>query len=102
MHDQLFNHQDALGQDNLVSYAKAAGLDGARFRSCQAGPAAATVRADMEVAVRAGAGGTPVFFIGVAREDGKVRVLRKISGASPFATFKTEIDRLLASPDALK
>ena len=102
MHELLFNNQPALGQSDLPNYAKAIGMDVARFQQCLAGPAAATVRADMDVAARAGVSGTPTFFVGVTRPDGKIHVLRKLSGALPFNVFKTTIDGLLASPDALK
>lgn len=39
-----------------------------------------------------------MFFLGTTMKDGKVHVLRKMSGAKPFAAFKAAIDELLASP----
>jgi protein-disulfide isomerase len=33
MHDRLFEHQEALGDDDLAAHASAIGLDGARFGS---------------------------------------------------------------------
>ena len=71
MHDQLFEHQDALELNDLLGYAKAIGLDTARFRrDLEAGTFAVRVRSDFRGGVRSGVNGTPTFFINGERYDG--------------------------------
>jgi protein-disulfide isomerase len=76
MHDQLFEHQDALELSDLVSYAKAIGLDSAQFRrDLEAGTFVARVRGDFRSGVRSGVNGTPTFFINGERYDGDYKQL---------------------------
>jgi protein-disulfide isomerase len=71
MHDQLYEHQDALDIDSLVGYAAALGLDTARFqRDLTEHTYAEEVRADFLGGVRSGVNGTPTFFINGQRHDG--------------------------------
>ena len=98
MHDRLFVNQQALMPADLVTHAQAIGLDGTRFATCFAGQMAGRVRADLAMGTQAGVGSTPSFFVGVSMLGGKIKVLRKLNGALPFATFKSTIDGLLASP----
>ena len=71
MHDMLFEHQDALEAEDLVSYAKSLGLDTAQFtRDLEAGTYAKRVRDDFRNGVRSGVNGTPTFFINGNRYDG--------------------------------
>jgi protein-disulfide isomerase len=64
MHDMLFEHQDALEMDDLVSYAKIIGLDVARFAQELRGQVnLPKVRADFLSGVRSGVNGTPTFFV---------------------------------------
>jgi len=102
MHTQLFANQQQLAETDLVRHASAIGLNAARFQQCLAGPASAAVRQDIDAGMRATITGTPTFFIGVAGPDGKIRVLRRISGALPYATLKSTLDELLSSPDAAR
>jgi len=97
MHDRLFANQQALMPADLVKHAQALGLDQARFATCFAGQMTARVRADLAMGAQAGVGATPNFFLGVPMPGGKIKVLRKLNGAVPFATFKSTIDGLLAS-----
>ncbi len=63
-HDILFGHQDHLARADLERYAALAGLDVERFRrALDEGVHADAVRADMELASRLGADGTPAFFV---------------------------------------
>ena len=98
MHDRLFANQRALMPADLMVHAQAIGLDRARFGACLAGQMTARVRADLALGTQAGVGSTPSFFVGTLVPGGKIKVLRKLSGALPFATFKTTIDGLLATP----
>jgi protein-disulfide isomerase len=98
MHDRLFENQKALGQEDLVRYAEAVGLDVAKFKSClDSGKHAAEVNASMAEGQKAAITGTPSFLIGFIETDGKVRAVRKIVGSQPFASFKSVIDELLSS-----
>jgi protein-disulfide isomerase len=71
MHDMLFEHQDALEQDDLLAYADTLGLDRVRFaQELESGVYAQKVRADFRGGVRSGVNGTPTFFINGTRFDG--------------------------------
>jgi protein-disulfide isomerase len=98
MHDQLFANQRALDAASLVHHGRTAGLDVARFQQCVgSGKHDARIRQDLTEAGGVGATSTPSFFIAVVTPgDTKVRAVRMIRGAHPFATFKTAIDDVLA------
>jgi protein-disulfide isomerase len=71
MHDQLYEHQDALDTDSLASHAAAIGLDVERFkRDLSDHTYAEKVRTDFMSGVRSGVNGTPTFFINGQRHDG--------------------------------
>jgi protein-disulfide isomerase len=71
MHDFLYEHQDALDDEDLVRYAKALHLDVPRFvKEMESHAHAERVRADFGSGVRSGVNGTPTFFINGARHDG--------------------------------
>ena len=95
MHDRLFENQHALSPADLARHAQALGLDETRFSQCSAGEMTARVRADLAMGQQAGVGGTPNFFVGTTMPGGKVKVMKKLSGALPIATFKSTIDGLL-------
>jgi protein-disulfide isomerase len=70
MHDQLFEHQDALEDSDLVSYAKAVGADSERV-SKELGDRSweKRVRSHFRSGVRSGVNGTPTFFVNGVRFD---------------------------------
>ena len=71
MHDSLFENQDALEDDNLVSYAADIGIDAQRVAEALASETyAGDVRQDFNSGVRSGVNGTPTFFINGRRFDG--------------------------------
>jgi len=71
MHDLLFEHQDALEDENLIGYAAALGIDPALAAAALAqGQFAERVREDFASGVRSGVNGTPTFFISGVRYDG--------------------------------
>lgn len=71
MHDMLFEHQHALGDADLLSYAEYLGLDLQRFIAELAdGTHEAKIRSDFMSGVRSGVNGTPTFFINGIRYDG--------------------------------
>ena len=71
MHDIIFEHQDALEDEDLVGYAEQLALDAVRIEGeLEAGTHAARVRADFRSGVRSGVNGTPTFFVNGQRYDG--------------------------------
>jgi protein-disulfide isomerase len=88
MHAKLFANQPSLDVKSLKGYAKALGLDTARFDKClDSGEKAAIVEEGKKAGTAAGVNGTPAFFV-----NGVL-----ISGAQPFEAFKTIIDEELAA-----
>ncbi len=94
MHDLLMANQRALTREDLERYASRLELDLVRFRSAlDARIHSPTVDADLALAQRIGANGTPNFFL-----NG-----RQLVGAQPidafevvFATARAEADALIA------
>ena len=80
MQDSLFSAplpQDASG---LMRLARTLGLEMKTFQACLAGEADTQIKADVAEAQRLGVTGTPTFFFGKLRHDGRVAVLRRRSG----------------------
>ena len=98
MHDVLFANQSALERRDLSAHAKAIGLDVVSFDAClDSGAGAARIRQDIADSGKAGARGTPIFYIGLTDPgSGQVRAVRLIRGAHSYATFKETIDGLLS------
>jgi formate-nitrite transporter family protein len=70
MHDLLFQHQDALSDDDLCRYARSLGLNAARImREVFSGVHTPRLKEDMESGTGAGVTGTPTFFINGKRYD---------------------------------
>jgi protein-disulfide isomerase len=79
------------------------GLDAAAFQACVvSAPVSARIRQDLDEGARAGVSGTPTMFLGTLDKDGRLKVLRKVVGASTYANVKTAIDALLSSADLAK
>jgi len=79
-------------------HAKVLGLDVSQFQHCMdSGTHEAGIRKDFADGRSAGVTGTPTFFLGLTEpNDSKVKALRVIRGAQPYARFKEAIDGLLA------
>ena len=92
-HDYLYTHQKgenegAFTKENLKRFARALGLNGAAFDRCvDNGKYREEVEKDTAEGRGAGVSGTPTVFV-----NGK-----PITGAVPFAQFKTAIDEALAA-----
>jgi protein-disulfide isomerase len=99
MHDRLFTNQNALARKDLSAYAQALGLNVGSFDKCvDDGSAAESIRKDMADSDKAGARGTPTFYVGLTEPNSsEVKAVRVIRGAQPYAAFKEAIDSLLAS-----
>ncbi|MBI5596152.1 MAG: thioredoxin domain-containing protein [Elusimicrobia bacterium] len=92
MHAKLFENQKALDRPSLEKYAQELGLNLTKFKAAlDTGKFKQSIQADMQLAGKLGARGTPAFFI-----NG-----RFISGAQPFANFKQIIDAEVAKADEL-
>jgi protein-disulfide isomerase len=71
MHDRLFEHQNALSDEDLLHHAGKLGLDLERFRSALGSEVhAERVRGDLSSGARSGVNGTPSLFINGVRYDG--------------------------------
>jgi protein-disulfide isomerase len=99
MHDLLFQNQTALAPEQLATHAKSLGLSEAAFQQClDSGKFAAQIRQDIAEAGTVGITGTPTFFIGLVQPgDGRVKVVKKLVGAKPYAEFKSAFDSLLTT-----
>jgi protein-disulfide isomerase len=96
MHDRLYaDHVAPLGRERFEKEAAALGLDGKRFGAAldaqDAKDGKSAIDADILAGTKAGARGTPTFFI-----NGKMLV-----GAQPYETFKARIDDELKVTDAM-
>jgi len=100
MHDALFQNQSALAPEQLAAHAKTVGVDDAQFQQCiDSGKFAADINKDIADAGAAGITGTPTFLVGVIQPgDGRVKVVKKLVGAKPYAEFKAAIDAALGAP----
>ncbi len=97
MHDRLFANQQLLKPEDLVKHAEALGLDAGKFKEClDSGKNAAEIKKRMAEGQKAGITGTPAFLLGFVEPDGKIKAIKKISGAQPYSFFKDAIDNLLA------
>ena len=95
MHEKLFEHSQQLEAGRLPGYAAEIGLDAGDFAACLASDRhLADIDGDSSEAARNGITGTPTFVLAAGTGD-RVRG-EKIRGAQPFASFKTQIDALLA------
>jgi protein-disulfide isomerase len=93
MHDYLYEHQDALGDAELVQYAAAIGLDLDRFRRDMESQAPADrVRADFMSGVRSGVNGTPTFFIDGRRHDGSFELRPLLAAIESASSGSKPID----------
>jgi protein-disulfide isomerase len=98
MHDKIFANQRALGQEDLMKYAEDIGLDMAKFKECLDNDKFADeIKKRMAEGQKAGVRGTPAFLIGFPEGNGKVKAVKFVSGAQPYASFKAAIDELLSA-----
>jgi protein-disulfide isomerase len=85
-HDALFERQESLGGIDYVNLAGELGMDAEQFRSCvESRKYKAEVEGDYQEGIAVGVNGTPATFV-----NGVL-----ISGAQPYAVFKSAIDEAL-------
>ena len=86
-HDKIFQNQAAMSDASYKQWAKDLGLNAQQFNDCVDNRKyKSEVEKDYQDGQSAGVSGTPAFFVNGI----------KISGAQPFASFKTIIDQELA------
>ena len=98
-HDQIFTKTTSggtgLALDQLPVIAKELGLNINQFQTClDSGEFKAEVDKDLADAGKAGASGTPTFFIGKSTKNGEIEAI-KVVGAQPYSAFKVIIDEQL-------
>jgi protein-disulfide isomerase len=103
MNDVLFNNPTNnptwLEQENLLKLAEGLGLDMTAFKTClDSGKHDGEIRQRIaEGQSKAGITGTPAFLLGYMTSDGRVKAVKKMVGAAPYANFKAAIDEVLSS-----
>jgi protein-disulfide isomerase len=98
MQAKLFENQRALDVSQLPKYAAEIGLDTTKFQAClDSGKYAEKIKKEVEEGQKAGVTGTPAFFLGMTTpNDPKVKIVKTLKGAQPYAKFKEAIDSLLS------
>lgn len=98
MHSRLFANQKAFAPEQLLTHAKAVGVEAVQFKSClDSGKYAAKVQKDIADGKQAGTRGTPTFFLGMTEpQKSEIKAIKRIVGAQSFDNFKQAIDELLS------
>jgi protein-disulfide isomerase len=101
MHDLIFENQKTMGADNLMGHAETLGLDMDGFKVCFEGDKYANeAKEDMADGQKAGATGTPSFFIGLTDPASKeITAVKFLKGAQPYPSFKQAFDELLSEAE---
>jgi len=98
MRDRFFADQKNLKLEDLPVHAQALGLEQEIFKQCLAGRVyAPKISGDVKEAQSAAVRSVPTFLLGFAEPEGKVRAVKMITGAQPYATFKEAIENLLSA-----
>ena len=98
MHDQFFTNQRALKPENWEAYGQVVGVEKFSFQQCiESGRYASKIRKDMAEGQKVGVRSIPTFLLGFTEPDGKVKAVKMITGAQPYASFKEAMDSLLSA-----
>jgi protein-disulfide isomerase len=98
MRNRLFDNQRGIKLEDLPDHAQAVGLKGDAFKQClDNGKYAPKIKEGILEAQKATVRSVPNFLLGFAEPEGKVRAVKMITGAQPYAVFKEAIDTLLSS-----
>lgn len=93
--DKFFATQSQLDRGALIQRASDLGLNQADFQECLGRNDATRVHRDAAEAKTFGITGTPTFFIGHIRLDGRVQVTKRLSGSVGEKEFRAAIDEAL-------
>lgn len=99
-HDELYNQTKSNGTGlaltQLPVIARSLRLDTNQFQEClDSNKYKGEVNKDLSDGMAAGVTGTPTWFMGKVNDDGTMTTTQ-LSGAQPFAVFKTIIDQQLS------
>jgi protein-disulfide isomerase len=100
MHDVLFRQRAYLDEEHFRAFALQLGLDVDAFGRCLGGDTISKIRRDVAGAKALLVSGTPTFFVGLKRPDGRVDVVDRVEGAVAFRDFQAKIAPLLAKLDS--
>jgi protein-disulfide isomerase len=101
MRQVLYGAQKALHETFLPAHAVQAGLDAPAFSEClESGRYRDAVADSLARGKAMGIRATPVFFLGLNTGEGRVKLMRRITGALPYDTFHQELQSLLDMADA--
>ncbi|MFH0770634.1 MAG: DsbA family protein [Candidatus Peregrinibacteria bacterium] len=90
MSDLLF--EQGVGEEKYAGYAEKLKLNATKFKNClSSGETASIIKADFDSGQEAGVRGTPATII----YNNETKEAKLISGALPFASFKTSLDAIL-------
>lgn len=93
MHAALFQEASRLADSDLLSRARAIGLEVSRFESCLTSGATSTrVQEDVKQARLLGLTATPAFLIGRRQNDGRINVTTVLRGVRPLDEFVEAIE----------
>lgn len=99
MHDALFRIQKNLKPTSFAEQAKSLGLDEREYDECiEQATAPDRVRESLARAKELGVTATPTFFIGRRQADGRIKVIRRVSGAQPFSAFEEALKSIQELP----
>jgi protein-disulfide isomerase len=97
LHDRLFARSDqALDERALAVAVEAIGFPETFLAECRMTDAGTRVRRDLARAQNLSVRGTPTFFVGLRTPSGQLKVLHRLTGALPFSSFETVLDKLEA------
>ncbi len=97
MYNQFFANQRTLKPEDWEVHGQVVGLEKFSFQRCiDSGGYTSEIRKDMAEAQKVGVRSIPTFLLGFTQPDEKVRAVKMITGAQPYAAFKEAIDGLLS------
>ena len=95
-HEAMFSGETKLARDDYLVLANSLSIKKNKFESCLDDPEMGQlVDSDMQLGTSVGVQGTPAFYIGKL-VDGKVVDGQLLTGARPFSSFSSVIDKLLS------
>ena len=102
LHHRLFGDRTKLAPADISNYASAIGVDPKLLDGCtNSGKYTGAIEADLAEGHKLEVTGTPTFFIGYSdpATPSRIRAIRSIGGAAPYAQFaKTIADARARSP----
>lgn len=99
MHDALFRIQKGLKPTSFAEQAERLGLDERDYDECiEQATAPDRVRVSLARAKELSVTATPTFFLGRRQVDGRIKVMRRVSGAQPLSAFEEALKSIQEFP----